>query len=502
MRPGLISALVLTAWAATPGDWNPARYLETVKALSAPGMRGRATGSTELDKAADYIAAQFRAAGLQPAGSDGYFIPFPVTTRAKLGDGNRFSYQAAGETISLRFGEDFLPFSFSESGKVSAGLVFAGYGISAPEYGYDDFAGIDVRGKAVIILRHEPQEFEEKSVFAGRIYTEHAQFFSKAVNARAHGAAAVILVHDVSNHSSNADDLEPFSTGVGPADAGLPYIQVKGEIADRWLARSGKTLRELGDEIDRDLHPRSFAIEGLTVETQTRIRRSERPARDIAAYLPGQSDEYVIIGAHYDHLGMGEQFSMSPSEAGKTIHPGADDNASGAAGVVELARHFAAAPRARRGLLFLGFAGEELGLLGSSYYVHHPVLPAANAVAMINLDMIGRMREGRLMVGGAATGSGLRTLVERAAADFELTVDLADTTGYGSSDHTAFTTRQMPVLFFFTGLHEDYHRPSDTWDKIDAPATTRLLGMVAQITGHLRESQDRPAFLRTVPAAY
>jgi Zn-dependent M28 family amino/carboxypeptidase len=501
MRPAAVIAFSLAfLQAADRAAIDPERYLGAVQALSAPSMRGRGTGSPELDKAAEYIAAQFRAAELEPADGQGYFIPFPIATEARLGSANRLTYRSGGESVPLRSGEDFLPFSFSANRKLTAELVFAGYGISAPEYGYDDYAGIDVRGKAVVILRHEPQEFEEKSVFAGRIYTEHAQFFSKAVNARAHGAAAVILVHDISNHSAGADELEKFSTGVGPADAGLPYVQVKSDIADRWLAAAGNTVRGLGDEIDRDLHPRSFKIPAVSITLETQIRRSERPVRNVAAYLPGETDEYVVIGAHYDHLGLGEQFSMSPSEAGKAIHPGADDNASGTAGVIELARRFAARPKGRRGVLFLCFAGEELGLLGSSFYVHHPALPPGKAVAMINLDMIGRMRDRQLLVGGAMTGSGLRELVERAAAEAELTVDLADTTGYGSSDHTAFTTLEIPVLFFFTGLHADYHRPSDTWDKIDPAATATLLEMVARIAESLRDAPGRPVFNRTLPA--
>jgi hypothetical protein len=501
MRAGPAFAILLASTCAADAPALDAeRYLEIVKTLSAPSMRGRGTGSAELDQSAEYLAGQFRAAGLAPAAGDSFFLPFPVATRAKLGDRNRLSYRLGDQRVTLRQGEQFLPFSFSASARIKAGVVFAGYGISAPEYGYDDYNALDVRGKAVIVLRHEPQEFEEKSVFVGRIYTEHAQFFSKAVNARAHGAAAVLLVHDLSNHSSSIDELEKFSSGAGPADAGIPYAQLKTEIVDAWLARSGKTVRELGDAIDRDLRPRSFEVPGVSVALETHIARAERPVRNVAAYLPGDSDEYVIVGAHYDHLGMGEQFSMAPEQAGKSIHPGADDNASGTAGVVELARRFAQRPRGRRGVLFLCFAGEELGLLGSSFYVHHPALPAGKAVAMINLDMIGRMRDGKLIVGGAASGSGLNELVERTAADYPFHLDLTETSGYGSSDHTSFTTQSIPALFFFTGLHADYHRPSDTWDKIDAAGTVRLLDMIGRITLALRDEPHRRVFVRPVQA--
>jgi hypothetical protein len=494
--PLAAAILALSAFAASMGGPDAGRYLKTVKYLSSPSMRGRGTGSPELDKAAAYIAKQFRAAGLKPLNESGYYLPFSVTTSAKLGGNNGFSYAAGGESVELRSGEDFLPFSFSAAGEVAADAVFAGYGITAPEYGYDDYAGIDVAGKAVIILRHEPQEFDEKSVFAGRVYTEHAQFFSKAINARAHGAAAVILVHDVSNHGSSSDEMEKFTTGVGPAGAGIPYVQVKFSIVERWLEAAGKTLRDVAGEIDKDLQARSYEIPGVRLTIRTEVTRSEKPVHNVAAYLPGETDEYVVIGAHYDHLGLGEQFSMAPSDAGKAIHPGADDNASGTAGVLELARWFQRRPKGRRGVLFLCFAGEELGLLGSSFYINQPALPAGKAVAMLNLDMIGRVRNRKVMVGGATTGSGLRELVERLAAKYPFDVDLTETAAYGSSDHTAFTTRSIPVLFFFTGLHEDYHRPTDTWDKIDGPNTARLLALVGDVAMTLRDAPDRPAFLR------
>jgi Peptidase family M28/PDZ domain len=214
----------------------------------------------------------------------------------------------------------------------------------------------------------------------------------------------------------------------------------------------------------------------------------------VAGYLPGLTDEYIVIGAHYDHLGLGEQFSMAPSLAG-TIHPGADDNASGTAGVIELARWFSTQPKQKRGILFLTFAGEELGLLGSSYFVNHPALPLDRDVAMINMDMIGRVRDGKIFIGGVGTGSTLKKLLEEITPKYGLHIDYSEA-GYGSSDHTSFTTKQVPVLFFFSGLHADYHKPSDTWDKIDAPDAAKLLQMIAEVSEDLRESPDRPLFVR------
>lgn len=476
--------------AATAPAFDPERYLAHIKVLASPEMKGRATGSPELEKAAHYIEEQFRADGLHPAPQ-----PFAVTTNAKLGHGNRFEYSIKGEQHNLESGKQFIPFNFSASGKVSGELVFAGYGITAPEYNYDDYSGIDVKGKIVLVLAHEPQEYDEKSVFSGKVYTDHAQYYSKAANARAHGAKAVLLVSDRLNHDSETERLEPFGRTSGPANAGIPFVAVREEVVNAWFSAAGKSIRDVEKQIDADLQPRSFALDKVEVHENIDVERAVKTVQNVTAYLAGETPEYVIIGAHYDHLGLGEQYSMAPSLAG-TVHPGADDNASGTAGVLELARRFAAGPKPKRGILFITFAGEELGLLGSGYYANHPEMPLDNAVAMINLDMIGRPREGKLYIGGVGTGSTLRSDLEEIAGHFPaLKPDYSDA-GYGSSDHTSFTAKQVPVLFFFSGLHGDYHKPSDTWDKIDAPGAVQVLQLVSEVTERLLTEPARPVFVK------
>jgi aminopeptidase YwaD len=225
-----------------------------------------------------------------------------------------------------------------------------------------------------------------------------------------------------------------------------------------------------------------------------------KTVHNVAGYLPGETDEYVVIGAHYDHLGLGGQYSLAPSMTG-TVHPGADDNASGTAGVIELARWFTTQPKQKRGVLFLTFAGEELGLLGSNYYVAHPELPLEKAVAMLNMDMIGRVRDGKIYVGGAATGSNLRAMLDRIAPQHPLKIDYSDMGEAGGSDHMSFTIGKVPALFFFSGLHSDYHKPSDTWDKIDAPDAAKVLDLVADIAGALCQTSERPQFVRVAPPA-
>ncbi len=490
--------LLVLAGGLTAAELSPTEYIGYVKYLASPEMRGRATGSPELEKAAGYIREQFRSLNLKPLAGDSYYQDFDVTTSAHVGRENRLNYVNGRDNKQkqLRYAQDFIPLNLSAAGEVSGQVVFAGFGITAPEYNYDDYAGIDVKDKIVLLLRHEPQEFDETSVFDGKIYTAHSQIASKATNAKLHGAKAVLLVNDIGAHPTAADELEKFGATAGPANAGIDFVQIKSDLADKWLALSGKNLVGIETAIDKGLHPQSFALPAsLEVDLNVDVQREVKTVHNVGAYMPGDGPEYVIIGAHYDHLGLGEQFSLAPSLAG-TVHPGADDNASGTAGVLELARWFSNEPKHHRGILFLTFAGEELGLLGSSYYANHPVLPLANDVAMINMDMIGRIRDRKIYVGGVGSGTGLSDLLKQLVPKYDFDADLSARGGYGSSDHTSFTAKQIPVLFFFSGLHADYHKPSDTWDKIDAPDAVRLLNLIADVTDHLTDGATRPQFVR------
>ena len=481
---------------------DPAAYLNDIKFLASPELRGRVTGSPELEKAAAFIAGKYKAFGLKPLGDKGYYQAFPVTTDAQLGKANHFHFTENGRATTLRIQDDFIPFNFSHAGKLAGNVVFAGYGITAPEYNYDDYAGIDVKGKIVLLLRHEPQESDEKSVFNGKEYTQHAQFTSKATNAKIHGAIGVILISDTANHHGEADTLEKFGTTAGPADAGIPFVQVKSERVASWFTDAGKNLDAIAAGIDKDLKPQSFAFpDTVRVDANMDVQRAVKTVHNVIAYIPGETDEYVIVGAHYDHLGLGGQYSLAPSLTG-TVHPGADDNASGTAGVIELAHWYASQPKQKRGILFLSFSGEEQGLLGSAWYAGHPTLPLEKAVAMINMDMIGRIRDGKVYVGGVGSGSTLRPLLEQISPHYSLKLDFAGAgASDGSSDHTSFQAKQVPILFFFSGLHADYHKPSDTWDKIDSADAAKLLQLVADVADHLRDAPDRPAFVKVAPAS-
>ena len=472
-------------------DLSPTEYLDYVKYLASDQMKGRATGSPELEKAAAYIAARFREMHLQPMNGQSFYQDFDVTTSAKLGPHNRMTVGSS----ALKLQQDFVPLNLSAAGEFAGGLAFVGYGITAPEYHYDDYSGIDVKGKIVIILRHEPQEFDDKSVFEGKVYTAHSQIFAKATNAKMHGAKGIIFVNDLYVHPNDKDELDPFGSTEGPANAGIAFVQVRLAAVSKWVSDAGKNLEELEKGIDADLKPRSFELPaGMRADLNVDVNREMKTVHNVGAYWPGETDEYVILGAHYDHLGLGGQFSLAPSLTG-TVHPGADDNASGTAGVLELAHWFSRQPKHKRGILFLTFAGEELGLLGSSYYVNHPERPLDKAVAMINMDMIGRVRDQKLYVGGVGTGTTFQKLIADMNGQYHYNSDLSEA-GYGSSDHTSFTTKQVPVLFFFSGLHSDYHKPSDTWDKIDAPAAVKLLDMISGVMVRLEDDPGRPQFVR------
>ena len=479
-------------------SFDAGRYVDHIKFLASDDMKGRATGSPELERAGQYVVDHFKALGLKPVpGAKGYLQPFQVTTSAKIGRENHLDITAGTAATAFAALKDFQPLNFSSSGKASGGLVFAGYGITAPEYSYDDYAGIDAKGKFVVVLAHEPQELDEKSVFLGKAYTDHSRMYAKASNAKAHGAKGVIVVQDRLNHKEDGEKLVAFGATDGPPDAGILALQMLPEAVGGLFTAAGKKLDDLATGIDGDLKPRSFEFQGIEVREQVEIERATKTVNNVVAYLPGETDEYVIIGAHYDHLGLGEQFSMAPSLAG-TVHHGADDNASGTAAVLELAKYFAG-KKLKRGILFLTFAGEELGLLGSSYYANHPEMPLAKAVTMINLDMVGRVRDGKLFVGGAGTGTTLRASLDEIIPKHPLKVDYSDNSGYGSSDHTSFTVKQVPVLFFFSGLHGDYHKPSDTWDKIDGPNSVEVLKLVSEIAEKLDAAPERPKFVRVEP---
>ncbi|MBI2818930.1 MAG: M28 family peptidase [Acidobacteria bacterium] len=493
----LVLLLLATCTLAVAATVRPERWLNDVKYLASEELKGRGDGTPELDQAAAYIEEQFRETGLEPL-SGGFFQSFTASTGAELGTNNQLvAFEPESKTYRLR--RDFIPLSFSSSGETKGAVVFVGYGITAPEYNYDDYEGVDVRGKIVLMLRHEPQENDEASVFRGRQLTRHAEFVRKAINARNHGATAGVIVDDPVNHSHSADRLVPFGTSSGPNDAGIPIMQVRQDVVLSWMNQAGRSFVELQKAIDRDLTNHSFVLPApFQLSLHTDVKQQSSQLKNVIGVLRGTDpklrNEYIVIGAHYDHLGLGHQGgSLTPSQIGQ-IHHGADDNASGTAGMMELARYFASErENLRRSILFMAYAGEELGLLGSAHYVQEPLVPLNQTIAMLNLDMIGRVNNNKLYVGGVGTSPSFRKLVEEENQVTNFDLDFSEL-GYDASDHMSFGRNRVPVMFFFSGLHADYHKPSDTWDKVEPAETALVLELVARVARRIDQTDERPAY--------
>ena len=468
------------------------RYLQDLKILAAPEMEGRGAGTAGLERASAYIAREFKQLGLQPVGEDGtYNQNLSITTGATPGNQNRLA--------DLRLHQDYRPINFSSVRKAAGPVVFTGFGITAREYGYDDYAGMDVKGKVVVVLRYEPKFFVKSGSGKQPKYTYHSHVVNKAINARNHGAIAMVLVN--SGAQQDKDELIEFGKMAGPDDVGIPVIHAKRSVADEWLKRAGESLTAVEARIDTNRAPASLLLpQDLRLSLQVDIERHHATVHNVLGYLPGKSKEYIIIGAHYDHIGYGEHSSLAPEKAGQ-VHPGADDNASGTAGLLELARLFSQRRTdLDRGILFAAFAGEEVGLLGSAKWVEQPTLPLQKAIAMINLDMIGRVNGSKLYVGGVGSGSTFEALVKNATSKYDFKIE-SSFNDSSSSDHASFLAKNIPSLFFFSGLHRDYHSPGDTWNKIDTAASANVVNIVADVVSGLMNPQSRPQFARVKTSA-
>src|SRR5438270_508415 len=357
----LLAATVVAADTAPSVPASDAhRFLEDIKSLTAPAMEGRGDGSKGLTRAARLLEQRYKSLGLQPAGTNGYLQPFRLITGAKLKGKNDLVAQSGSRKSALKLNQDFVPFSFSASGSVAGRLVFVGYGASASEFGYDDYAGIDVQDKIVVVLRYEPTGFAAKSGNNG--LTIHSQLVTKAINARNRGAKAVVLANGKLGDGEE-DLLTRFGSVSGPENVGICIVHVKNAVAEDWFKSAGKSLSGVQNEINQSTKPDSFEFpETLHVALDVGVESTRATVSNVLAYLPGRTDEYVILGAHYDHLGRGNYDSLAPSQIGQ-IHPGADDNASGTAGVLLLVR---AAQRLSQTVGYLGknqcrFRGATLG---------------------------------------------------------------------------------------------------------------------------------------------
>ena len=437
----------------------------TAEALTAPGMDGRRSGTPGGDLAARQLADWLKAAGLRPGGeAESFLQSFVVAAGARVGAGTTLRPSAVGAR-HLEAGRDWTPHGGSLQESVTGEIVLVGYGLSAPAAGYDDWAGVDSRGRIALALDGAPPHL------AG----ERATRLDKLIAARRAGARALLIVADV---------LPTL------AATGAPVRIVSGTLtpaaADALLAPTGATTARLAQTIAQRRAPASSAA-GARAEVSVALEPADRTAVNVIGVLPGadpaRGGEAIVIGAHYDHLGV----------VGGTLYPGADDNASGTAVVVGLARAFAAAGRLDRTLVFVLFGAEEIGLVGSGHYVRQPPVPIERTVAMLNFDMVGRLGDGALTVAGVESGRGLREVVTDAARALSEKVTLRDSP-FGPSDHSRFYDAGAPVVFFHTGSHADYHRPGDTAAKLDAAGMARVAVLGARVAERLA-AVARPGYV-------
>jgi hypothetical protein len=523
------------------------RLRETVTYLASDRLEGRRTGTAGATEAANFIAGEFKRFGLQPgmtgnraSNGSAYLQSFPYVSSVELGRGNFLVLRFAPDA-TIQQTEGWTPLGFSTNGKIQdVPLVFAGYGISSAELKYDDYAVSNVKDRAAIIFAGTPDGDNPHGQFA-----QAGQIRFKAAAARAAGARALLII---ANEEKLSDDRLSRLSYDNAGEAGIPVV-----VISRQLAASILNSVERLAEFERAADSRNSVDEKLrrpvkqSLTLSVDVIRHASPSFNVVGILPGNDpkfkDEVIVIGAHYDHLGRGGEGSLAPREG--EIHHGADDNASGTAALLELARRLSTnAPKPRRTIVFIAFSGEEEGLLGSDYYVNHPAVPLANTVAMINMDMIGRLQDQKLIIGGIGTAPEWRALVEAqnsvanmanaalsepGSANMRVTLDPKITPagfpvviganglpvvimtkqpieaatpftltlnedGFGPSDHSSFYGKQIPVLFFWTGTHNDYHKPSDTSDKINYEGEAKIVSFVERIIRDIDKSDKRPTY--------
>jgi hypothetical protein len=500
-----VALLFVTASAVLGQNGDEAihqRLKKDIFFLASEECQGRGIDTEGIHKAAEYLANEFKQAGLKPGGKGGtYFQPFNVAVGAATLEGTNAVTLTGpqGQTIALQAGKDFQILMLGGSGEVKAPVVFAGYGLTVPKANYDDFKGLDVTGKVVVVLRRVPRWNNDATPFAGD-QNAYQGVEAKIANAERRGAAAVLLVND----RSEADAGDPFAGAQGSImPAGVPVAQVRRNLLDTmFVSGKGTTLAAVEQDIDRDLQPRSGPIPGWTANLTATIKRTTYPCKNIIAVLEGAgplAKETVVVGAHYDHLGFG--FGKLGKDQPKKIYPGADDNGSGSTTVVELARRFGAIKdRQGRKMVFMLFSAEERGLLGSRYYCStEPLFPLETTVAMLNLDMVGRLNEKdpQLTAEGFDTGKGLREMLDKFNEDFGF--KLVGNKGiFARSDQYSFYQKNIPAMFFFSGFHPDYHKQTDFADRINIAGMAKIAALSEKILAHLT-TNARHSFIHMEP---
>jgi Zn-dependent M28 family amino/carboxypeptidase len=491
MSKKLLSVLLLLL--VTASAHAQSRTRAQVERLASESFDGRFTGSDGEKRAADFLVAELKRLGAKPLpGAAEMVSPFTFTAGSKDG----------GTTVSLASQTFAAPnvtaLSFSDSADASGDVVFAGYGLVVPDsqnFGYDSYQGLDVKDKVVVVLRYFPEDADQQT---RGILARYSDLRYKAQAARQRGARAMLVV--TGPRSPNAGKTVPMSFDTAIAGSGIVAASIAGAVAEHLFAAAGKSLEAVQREMDSgNPHAAGFAIPGITISVSAKVVRERQTGRNVLAYLPatlpttGVDKPWVAIGAHYDHLGRGATGGSlaAAGDLGK-IHHGADDNASGTATVLAIAEAIASQPRKRHLLIGL-WSGEELGLLGSNAFVGKPPVPLDQLAAYLNFDMVGRVQDNKLTVQGTGTSPEWTRLLEQAnvQAGFDLTVQPDP---YQPTDITSFNQASVASLSFFTGAHADYHKPTDTSDRINYPDLARVGQLGAAIVRRLMDAGPAPAF--------
>ena len=429
--------------------------------LASDSLKGRKPGTDGGRIAAEYIAEEISNIGLSPIENNS-FQYFDVVTSISAGENNTFRFKDFNGEVEM----DFTPLSFSENGDVTAPVIFAGYGfdVKTDSILWNDYSGLDITGKWVMVLRGDPEDNPHG------MFSEHSSLRKKTLVARDHGAAGILFLSGP--EFEETDELIPLVYDQSQSGSAIHAIHIKRSVANRIIKESGYTISQLEQRLISDRKPVSFIVqEEITASTD--LVKQTVTTQNVAGILYGSDprlkEEIIVIGAHYDHLGFGGAHSGSRRPDTLVIHNGADDNASGVAAILEIIEKLKEEQtKLKRSVLFLSFGAEEMGLLGSKYFVNNPSVDLGKIKLMFNLDMVGRLDSTTkaITVGGTGTAVGLSDLVQRLAEGKDLNVKLSSE-GYGPSDHTSFYVENIPVLFFFTGVHEDYHTPEDDMEKIN-----------------------------------
>jgi len=471
------------------------RILEHLKYLTDNKLEGRLAGTEGADLAADYIAEKFKEYGLIPiVENSSYFQQFSFISGAELASHNEFTITCKNTIKNFVLSRDFLPLAFSKSGAASTELIFAGYGISAPEINYDDYNNLDTNNKIILILMHYPREQDENNPFRKLDFNIYGDLQYKISVAQSHGAAGAIIINDSSNHKEIEDELIGLNNITVLGSAGIPVIQVKRQPLFDFLKECNVDIENIEEKISKELKPFSQKLSDAKAFIKVDLIKKESKTKNVIGAIKGDEDKYIVIGAHYDHIGKGQIGDKDIKYQGK-IHPGADDNASGISALLELSYRLAKSYKGKgKSIIFIAFSAEEMGIQGSTYFVNKELINLKDIFAMLNMDMVGRLRNNTLIIGGIETAEEFKSIISniKTNLNFKFSAD-----GYGPSDHSAFYNKKIPVLFFFTGAHLDHHKPSDTLENINIEGVKLIVDFLEKIVSKLNEPGITLTFHKT-----